>query len=118
MAQLQEHWNQIFANTEEEKLGWFESSASETLDFLQDIPDLKSMKIFLPGAGTSQLIGSLADTGAELVVNDISSIALEKARQKFTHSNIQWYCGSLVDLIPTKFGMFDLWIDRACLHFF
>ncbi|MCK4790898.1 MAG: hypothetical protein KAV87_44590 [Desulfobacteraceae bacterium] len=47
MKTLTEHWNEIFKKTDEEKLGWYENDSSQTLKFLDLIPEWKNSKIFV-----------------------------------------------------------------------
>jgi hypothetical protein len=69
MKSSSKHWNTIFSNTEDSKLGWYEKNASQTLKLLNQIPGWKKSTIFLPGAGTSVLIDGLLAKGVRLVLN-------------------------------------------------
>lgn len=113
---LEEHWNDIFLKSENENLGWWEDDVSQTLKFLNNININSESKIFLAGAGTSLLVDELVKKNSNLILNDISDIALEKLKSRL-HNN-------------TKFDFFkhdlskhfikdniDVWIDRAVLHF-
>lgn len=119
MKTLSEHWNEIFKTTDEEQLGWYEDDFSQTLKFLDLIPEWKNSKIFVPGVGTSGLIDILSKSNAELVLNDLSSEAIEKAKNKYsdkTH-NIQWLCQDISKPLPLELNDIDIWVDRAVLHF-
>lgn len=61
------HWNRIFDKTEDGRLGWYEDNATPTLALMANIPELKSPRVFLLGAGTSVLIDSLLSKGARLI---------------------------------------------------
>ena len=78
MRTLTEHWNEIFKRTDEDKLGWYEDDFSQTVKFLHLIPELKNSKVFVSGVGTSGLIDILLESASELVLNDLSSEAIEK----------------------------------------
>ncbi len=118
METLTGHWDKIFQKTDESKLGWYENDFSQTLKFLNLIPDLKNSKIFVPGVGTSELIGILAKSSGELVLNDLSSEAIAKAKKIFSgKANIRWICQDISTVLPLQDGEIDVWIDRAVLHF-
>jgi hypothetical protein len=72
MKSSNKHWDTIFADTEDSKLGWYEKDASQTLELVNQIPEWEKSTIFLPGAGTSVLIEALLSKGSKLVLNDIS----------------------------------------------
>lgn len=119
MKNKTEHWNRIFNKVDDEKLGWYEKDFSQTVKYLDLIPDWKNSKIFVPGVGTSGLIGILSKSNAELILNDLSSEAIEKARNKYSDpaNTIKWLCHDISDKLPEEYNNFDIWLDRAVLHF-
>lgn len=119
MKTLADHWNEIFHKTDEEKLGWHEHDYTQTLKFLDVIPDWGSLKIFVPGVGTSGLIDVLSDSGAALVLNDISSEAIEIAKRRYRDKehDIRWLCQDISQVLPLDLDDIGIWIDRAVLHF-
>jgi hypothetical protein len=80
MTSRKKHWDKIFSCTEDSKLGWFEKDTSRTFELLHHIPDWEKGTVFLPGAGTTVLIDDLLSKGVRLVLNDISSEALDSVR--------------------------------------
>lgn len=113
---LEEHWNDIFLKSKNEDLGWWEDDVSQTLKILDNININSESKIFLAGAGTSLLVDELVKKNSNLILNDISDVALEKLKSRLQNN--------------TKFDFFkhdlskrfikdniDVWIDRAVLHF-
>jgi len=144
MKTLADRWNDIFHQTAEEKLGWHENDYTQTLTFLNLIPEWKSAKMFIPGVGTSGLIELLLrsgpensspqnsspknsgpknsapqHSGSELVLNDISSQAIEIAKHRYGDKKdaIQWLCQDISTALPADLDDIDIWIDRAVLHF-
>ncbi len=113
------HWDAIFSNTEDSKLGWYEKDTSKTFALLKKIPGWDKASVFLPGAGTSVLIEDLLSREVRLIVNDISSEALNRVRQRLEdHSRIcGWLCQDIARPIPEPVPAADIWIDRAVLHF-
>jgi len=119
MKTLTDHWNEIFQKTDEEKLGWHENDYSQTLKLLDFVREWKNSKIFVPGVGTSGLVDVLSGSNAELVLNDISSAAIEKAKRRYSDKkhNIRWLCQDISESLPSDLDDIDIWIDRAVLHF-
>ena len=113
------HWDTIFFNTEDSKLGWYEKDGLETLELLNQIPDWEKSTIFIPGAGTSILIEELLSRGTNLVLNDISIEALNRVKSRLNkeYRQIDWLCQDIVQPIPDTIPNIDIWIDRAVLHF-
>jgi len=114
-----DHWNEIFHQTDEKKLGWHEHDYIQTLKFLDLIPGWGNSKVFVPGVGTSGLIDVLLEAGAKLVLNDISSEAIEIAKARYIDKtdNIRWLCQDISKALPEDISDIDIWIDRAVLHF-
>ena len=118
MTTLNEHWNNIFSNTSESKLGWYEKDVSQTLRFLDQIPSNKSATVFLPGAGTSVLVDELMARGHELILNDISDEALNKLKNRIgSDKRLTWLHHDISKPLPDNIPKADIWIDRAVLHF-
>jgi EEF1A lysine methyltransferase 2 len=119
MKALTEHWNEIFRKTDEHKLGWYEEDFSQTLKFLNIIPQWESLKIFVAGVGTSGLIELFLKSNAKLILNDLSSEAIEKAKKKYggDTGHVQWFCYDISKPLPVEFNDIDIWFDRAVLHF-
>ncbi|NNE71781.1 MAG: methyltransferase domain-containing protein [Rhodothermales bacterium] len=112
------HWDRIFADTETERLGWFENDLSPTLERLAVLGSLEGKTVFLPGVGTSGLASSLLDQGATLVLNDISPEALRLLQAKVpADAPVTWLSQDISEPLPPALGGVDVWIDRAVLHF-
>ncbi len=118
MKSNSKHWNRIFRETADEKMGWYESNPVETIRMLSQIPNWGGSTIFLPGAGTSLLIETLQEAGANLVLNDISAEALDHTKQRLGEkgSNCEWLCQDIAQPLENSIPI-DIWIDRAVLHF-
>lgn len=113
---LEEHWNSIFNKTDDNKLGWWEDETSQTLKFIENININSSTNIFLAGAGTSVLVDELIKQDCNLILNDISFIALEKLKSRLKNSSkLDFFQYDLSKLFVKE--NIDIWIDRAVLHF-
>jgi hypothetical protein len=119
MKSSSKHWDSIFSSTEDPKLGWYEKDTSQTLELLNHIPKWKNSTVFLPGAGTSVLIEELLSKGVKLVLNDISTEALNRVKSRLGGKckEIKWLCQDIAQPIQDKIQDIDIWIDRAVLHF-
>lgn len=116
---LNEHWDNIFENTKDEKLGWYEDDVNQTLKFFDFIDDFKDLTIFITGAGTSLLVDNFVGKTKELILNDISKKALEKLELKHQtfKDNINFFHHDLSKKFPENLTKSDIWMDRAVLHF-
>lgn len=119
MNELKDHWNKIYDSTVEDKLGWFESDFKVMWDFMDLIADRQGATVFIAGAGLSRFVEALLEKGMKLVINDLSSIAIEKmkARLEEKSKQIEWICQDVSKSLPIAPGSIDIWIDRAVLHF-
>ena len=119
MNSKSKHWDGVFLNNSDSKLGWYEKNASQTFKLLDLIPHYKDATIFLPGAGTSVLIDALLSIGAKLVLNDISNEALDRVKIRLgeIQRDIIWLHQDIASPIEILNEKVDIWIDRAVLHF-
>jgi hypothetical protein len=119
MKSKSEHWDLIFSDAENSKLGWYEKNASQTFKLLNRIPNWERSVVFLPGAGTSVLIEELLAKGVNLILNDISIEALNSVKKKVGDrlQEISFFCQDIAQPIPDTIPDIDIWIDRAVLHF-
>ena len=119
MKSSSKHWDTIFSNTEDSKLGWYEKNVSQTLELLNQIPDWEKSTVFLPGAGTSVLVEGLLSRGVKLVLNDISIEALNRVKGRLNDEGreIDWLCQDIAQPVQGTIPDVDIWIDRAVLHF-
>ena len=113
------HWNRIFRETADQKLGWYEHDLTQTFRLLNQIPQWQTSTVFLPGAGTSRLVEVLLEAGTQLMLNDISPVALDHVKQRLGENadSIDWICQDIARSLGTHLPPIDLWIDRAVLHF-
>jgi ubiquinone/menaquinone biosynthesis C-methylase UbiE len=119
MSTPNQHWNTIFANKTDPELGWYEADVSQTLKFLDPIPDIGKSTIFLTGAGTSVLVDALLLRCSRIVLNDISDEALKNLEKRIgtNKGKVTWLHHDISKPMPTNIPIADVWIDRAVLHF-
>lgn len=118
MPSTTQHWDEIFDANPDPQLGWYEPDAAQTLRFLREIENIASATVFLPGAGTSILVDELLPLCHRLVLNDISDSALQKLKERIRkNEKVSWLHHDISKPFPAGLPSFDLWIDRAVLHF-
>ena len=115
------HWNKAYQNNVVEKLGWFEDDPVASIDLIEKCNLSKDALIFNAGAGATTLITLLLEKGySNILVNDISSLALDKLKSSINNnSNVRFIVDDLTNSTTSlNIKNVDLWHDRAVLHFF
>ena len=83
-----EHWNNAYQNNAVEKLGWFEDDPVASVDLIEKCNLSKDALIFNAGAGATTLIALLLEKGySNILVNDISFLALDKLKNSIDNNN-------------------------------
>ena len=112
---MQKHWNDFYNSRPIEKLGWFEKNFEISFRLLEKVK-LKEANVFLPGIGKSLFAKALAEKGSKLILNDVSPEALNHILPELVSYGVDSYAGDVSKPLP-KAWSFDLWFDRAVLHF-
>ncbi len=117
---IKEHWNKIYLNSSEEKLGWYETDFSPTLSLVSKTNLNKSATILNVGAGSTILIDKLLKKGySNIIATDLSEIALTKLKDRIRNERVKYIIDDLTNPVALlDIDPVDLWIDRAVLHFF
>jgi Methyltransferase domain len=116
-----EHWDNTYKNSPEEKLGWYETDLTPTLEMIDKSGLPKTSRILNIGAGSSTLIDELLSLEySNILATDISEVSLNKLKLRLGNESnkVEWIVDDLTN--PTflnKIKPVDLWIDRAVLHF-
>lgn len=116
---LKEHWDKAYINNPEEKLGWYETNLTPTLELISKSGLNKSSRILNVGSGTTTLIDELLNIGyTKLICSDISEVALNKLESRLKTDKVEFIVDDLTSpTILNNIEPIDLWIDRAVLHF-
>jgi len=90
-----------------------------SLDLIRQVAPAVSSAIIDVGGGASTLVDGLIASGyTDITVLDLSTVALEQARQRLgaAESRVTWLAA---DALTADFprGGFDVWHDRAVFHF-
>ena len=116
------HWDNAYTNSPVEKLGWYETDLTPTLDLLAKTGLKKSARILNVGAGASTLVDEFVSDGfSNIIAADISQVSLDhlKRRLGLDAKKVEFVTDDLTNPIELlNIEQVDLWIDRAVLHFF
>jgi SAM-dependent methyltransferase len=112
------YWETIYETKNPGQFSWTQAIPQTSLNFIHSFKLSKMAKVIDIGGGDSKLVDFLLDEGFENIsVLDISSKALDKAKQRLGDKadKVNWLVSDI-----TKFETdttFDLWHDRATFHF-
>lgn len=113
-----EHWENIYKTKSLEEVSWYQAIPQTSLDFVEGYNLSKKAKIIDIGGGDSFFVDSLLKKGyQDITVLDISESAIERAKKRLGDKShkIKWIVADISAVqLPEKY---DLWHDRAVLHF-
>lgn len=118
MENLVSHWNKAF-EAPLESLGWYEADPQPAWDLVQNYAD-KQASIHLAGAGRSILVHKLWEAGFHnLLLSDLSSKALDLLKKDNPEIPTTFFWQTDLSRLweAQDAEKFDLWLDRAVLHF-
>jgi len=115
----QAHWEHIYETKGPDDVSWFEPVATRSLSLIERVAADRDTAIIDVGAGASTLVDGLVSDGYHrITVLDISSSALERARNRLGDraTAVVWCNADILsaDLPAAEFGV---WHDRAAFHF-
>jgi len=113
-----EHWEGIYQTKNPNELSWYQEKPQISLNLIVEANLDKDSMIIDIGAGDSRLVDNLLDAGyRNITVLDVSSEALEKAKKRLENraDTIKWVISDIREFETSD--RYDLWHDRALLHF-
>lgn len=113
-----DHWENVYETKTPDQVSWTQNIPQTSLDLINDLQLPKSANIIDIGGGDSRLVDFLLDAGFEnITVLDISDNALQRAKQRLgtKAEKVTWIVSDILDFEPRR--TYDLWHDRAALHF-
>ena len=111
------HWDAAYAAGDTTR-GWYQSSATESMRIIESIGLPHTASIVDVGAGASVLVDDLVAAGfSDITLVDHSPIGLAVARQRLgvAAATVHFVDADLLAWEPDR--TYDLWHDRAVLHF-
>lgn len=112
------HWDNVYTTKLATEVSWYETEPTESLKLILDAVGKTRGRIIDIGGGQSFLVDHAIGAGfAQVAVLDISSAAIEATKKRLGDkaSLVRWV---IADITRTEsLGQFDVWHDRAMLHF-
>lgn len=112
------HWDRAYAARDEAALSWFQAEPQPSLDLIAGHKPGREASIVDIGGGASRLTDALLDAGyRDLSVLDISDAALGVTRQRLGDraDRVAFIAADITGWTPPR--RWDVWHDRAVLHF-
>jgi trans-aconitate methyltransferase len=117
MTETARHWDAAYRGGADQ-VSWYQDEARVSLELIDRLKLALDAPIIDIGGGASPLTADLLDRGHhDLTVLDISRHALDTAREQLEAraEEVTWVHADLRNWHPT--GTYQLWHDRAVLHF-
>lgn len=118
MSSDNEHWQKVYAQRDPQAVSWYEPVPEISRALIDEARLPAGAAIIDAGGGASKLAGDLLAAGyRDITVADIADEALQAAQAELGDraSRVEWI---VADLRDHDFGRrYDLWHDRAVLHF-
>ncbi len=114
------HWEQVYSQKADNETSWHQETPEVSLALISSlVSQLDKPRVLDVGGGTSNLISNLLSDNliSAGAVLDISESAIERNKQKSGQlaDSIEWYVGDVTEFECCE--PFDIWHDRAVLHF-
>jgi len=112
-------WNDVYGAKAPNSVSWFRDHLETSLILLERAGVTSSSRIIDVGGGASTLVDDLLALGVQkITVVDLSpaALAISKARLGESQHLVDWIAGDLLR-VPLPPSGFDVWHDRAVLHF-
>jgi SAM-dependent methyltransferase len=113
-----QHWDHIYQTRDPASVSWHQPRAVVSLERIQSACPDRGSRILDVGGGASTLVDHLLDAGYEAVgVLDVSPTALDLARARLgpRARRVEWFAADVTRFVSPR--PWDLWHDRAVLHF-
>lgn len=112
-------WDDVYRTKAPDAVSWFRTHLETSLQLLEQAGLNPSSRVIDVGGGASTLVDDLlARRVADVTVLDLSGKALQISQQRLgpQHDKVHWRQGDVREISLPAAG-YDLWHDRAVLHF-
>ena len=110
------HWDRAYAAHQPHELSWYSEDARISIELIQTVGINGDAAVVDVGGGASVLARQLVAQGfTDITVLDLSTEALVAARHYAGDAPVEWLHQDLLSWRPTR--RYDVWHDRAVLHF-
>lgn len=113
------HWEDVYRTRDPQRVSWFCAHLDISLSLLEQAGLSPGSRIIDIGGGASTLVDDLIERGVRKVtVLDVSAAALSVARERLGARaiGVQWIAADIAR-VDLSIAGYDLWHDRAVLHF-
>lgn len=117
--EIREHWEIVHEENGPQDVSWFQQTPRASLAWFDELKIPREARVLDVGCGQWGLAPALVERGYTRVsALDLSAAALRRARDEMGKAGeaIEWIEGDALEL--TVDTPFDVWHDRAVLHFF
>ena len=118
MATRQEHWDEVYRTKAPDGVSWYQPTPEPSLQALDEFEVPSTASLIDVGGGASSLVDRLIERGwSDLTVLDIAAPALEVAKVRLgpMADRVRWQIADVTAWRPDR--AYDVWHDRAVLHF-
>jgi SAM-dependent methyltransferase len=119
MTDRRSHWETVWTTKSPEAVSWFQDDPAPSLAMIAAAGLRRDAAIIDVGGGASVLVDRLLERGFHHVaVLDVSGAALQVAAERLgpLGDDVHWIEADVTAWSPVP-DLFDLWHDRAVLHF-
>jgi trans-aconitate methyltransferase len=112
------HWDKVYTTKSIDAVSWYQLRPAMSLELLAHSGLAKDAALLDVGGGASVLVDFLLDDGfSDVSVLDIAAPALAAAKQRLGEraAKVKWLVADIAKWQPER--SYDLWHDRAVLHF-
>ena len=113
-----QHWERVYATRLTSEVSWYQREPATSLRLIESTASDKACKVIDVGGGAAFLVDGLVARGFNNVtVLDISQRALDEVEERLGEraSSVNLLCSDILRWTPD--GRYDIWHDRAVLHF-
>jgi trans-aconitate methyltransferase len=111
------HWDRVWRESDPTRLSWYQFRPEISLAFIERAGLPQAAQILDVGGGASSLVEHLLELAYRPGVLDVSEEALEQSRARMgsRSAQVEWFRADVTQWDPPH--QWDLWHDRAALHF-
>lgn len=111
------HWDRIYADNDEMSVSWYEPLPLASLHLIDGAQLKQGSTVLDVGGGASRLVDQVLDRAYRPGVLDVSAEALSLAQERLgpRAALVEWIVADVTAYQPAH--QWDLWHDRAALHF-
>jgi trans-aconitate methyltransferase len=112
------HWDKVYTTKSIDAVSWYQLRPAMSLELLAHGGLAKDAALLDVGGGASVLVDFLLDEGfSDVSVLDIAAPALAAVKQRLGEraAKVKWLVADIAKWKPER--AYDLWHDRAVLHF-